>query len=85
MGAAASLLMRKRPSEVPAGYCTTFRARRDGAITSMLTAVFRIIPWTQDPSLLQYACTSPKGMSIDHASAVAAAKADQDFLQVVAA
>ena len=82
MGAAASLLIRKRHSEISAGYCTPFRARCDRATTSALTPVFRITSWICDLLLYQYACTSESDMSVDHASAVAAPNSDPVFLHV---
>ena len=84
MRAAASLLIRKRHSEISAGCGTPFRARYDRATTSALTPVFRITSWMCDLLPYQYACTSKSGMSVDHASAVAATKSDAVFMHLKA-
>ena len=47
-----------------------------------LPSVFRFISWTCDLPLYQYSCTSKRGVSVDHASAVAAPKSDPVFLHV---
>ena len=51
---------------------------------SAMAAVFRFISWTCDLLLHQYSCTNLRGMSVDHASAVAAPKSDPVFLFVKA-